>query len=178
MYLYKENILKKLNFENDNFYLSYCIRPVACIKVAKKSLSEEVKNNLILKFKKNLIGESKTKLFFNFSASKQIREELNDFDEILTSQSLNPAYAFCIRKNEANVKNLNLCDLFNLTADEMKNEIFKFFEDTDSLIILFKNGPCFINKEDLFKFYEAYKINFTDEILLQTLILDKLTEAK
>ena len=60
----------------------------------------------------------------------------------------------------------------------MKNEIFKFFEDTDSLIILFKNGPCFINKEDLFKFYEAYKINFTDEILLQALILDKLMETK
>ena len=117
-------------------------------------------------------------MFFNFSASKQIREELNDFDETLTSQSLNPTYTFCIRKDEANVKNLNLCDLFNLTADEMKNEIFKFFEDTDSLIVLFKKGPCFINKEDLFKFYEAYKINFTDEILLQALILDKLTEAK
>ena len=176
--LQKETLLKKLNFGNGNYCLSYCLRPVACMKVAKKPLSEEVKNNLILKFKKNLIGESKTKLFFNFSASKQIREELNDFDEILTSQSLNPAYTFCIRKDEANVKNLNLCDLFNFTADEMKNEIFKFFEDTDSLIILFKNGPCFINKEDLFKFYEAYKINFTDEILLQTLILDKLMEAK
>ena len=50
-----------------------------------------------------------------------------------------------------------MCDLFNLTADEMKNEIFKFFEDTDSLIILFKNGSCFMNKEDLFKFYEAYE---------------------
>ena len=174
----KATLLKKLNFGNGNYCLSYCLRPIACIKVAKKPLSEEVKNNLILKFKKNLIGESKTKLFFNFSASKQIREELNDFDEILTSQSLNPAYTFCIRKDEANVKTLNLCDLFNFTADEMKNEIFKFFEDTDSLIILFKNGPCFINKEDLFKFYEAYKINFTDEILLQALILDKLTEAK
>ena len=173
-----EMIFKKLNFGNDNYYLSYCVRPVACIKVAKKSLSEEVKNNLILKFKKNLIGESKTKLFFNFSAYKQIREELNDFDEILTSRLLNPTYTFCIRKDEANVKNLNLCDLFNLTADEMKNEIFKFFEDTDSLIILFKNGPCFMNKEDLFKFYEAYENNFTDEILLQALILDKLTEAK
>ena len=90
MYLYKENILKKLNFENDNFYLSYCIRPVACIKVAKKSLSEEAKNSLILKFKKDFIGESKTKLFFNFYASKQIREELNDSKEIITSQSLNP----------------------------------------------------------------------------------------
>ena len=174
----KENILKKLNFENDNYFLSYCLRPIACIKVAKKPLSEEVKNNLILKFKKNLIGESKTKLFFNFSASKQIREELNDSKEIITSQSLNPAYAFCIRKNEANIKNLNLCDLFNLTTDEMKNEIYKFFTDTDSLIILFKNGPCFMNKEDLFKFYEAYKNNFSDEILLQVLILDKLTEAK
>ena len=174
----KETLLKKLNFGNSNYYLSYCLRPIACIKVAKKPLSEEVKNNLILKFKKNLIGESKTKLFFNFSASKQIREELNDFDEILTSRLLNPTYTFCIRKDEANVKNLNLCDLFNLTADEMKNEIFKFFEDTDSLIILFKNGPCFINKEDLFKFYEAYKINFTDEILLQALILDKLMEVK
>ena len=174
----KETLLKKLNFGNGNYYLSYCVRPVACIKVAKKSLSEEVKNNLILKFKKNLIGESKTKLFFNFSAYKQIREELNDFDEILTSRLLNPTYTFCIRKDEANVKNLNLCDLFNLTADEMKNEIFKFFEDTDSLIILFKKGPCFINKEDLFKFYEAYENNFSDEILLQALILDKLTEAK
>ena len=174
----KDILLKKLNFGNDNYCLSYCLRPVACIKVAKKPLSEEVKNNLILKFKKNLIGESKTKLFFNFSASKQIREELNDFDETLTSQSLNPAYAFCIRKNEANIKNLNLCDLFDFTADEMKNEIYKFFTNTDSLTILFKNGPCFIRKEDLFKFYEAYKINFTDEILLQALILDKLTEAK
>ena len=80
--MYKENILKKLNFENGNYCLSYCLRPIACIKVAKKPLSEEIKNNLILKFKKNLIGESKTKLFFNFSASKQIREELNDFDEV------------------------------------------------------------------------------------------------
>ena len=66
----KATLLKKLNFGNGN----YCLRPIACIKVAKKPLSEEVKNNLILKFKKNLIGESKTKLFFNFSASKQIRE--------------------------------------------------------------------------------------------------------
>ena len=168
MYLYKENILKKLNFENDNYFLSYCVRPVANIKVTKKYLSEEAKNSLILKFKKDFIGESKTKLFFNFYASK----------EIITSQSLNPAYAFCIRKNEANIKNLNLCDLFDFTIDEMKNEIYKFFTNTDSLTILFKNGPCFIRKEDLFKFYEAYKINFTDEILLQALILDKLTEAK
>ena len=174
----KDILLKKLNFGNDNYCLSYCLRPIACIKVAKKPLSEEVKNNLILKFKKNLIGESKTKLFFNFSASKQIREELNDFDEILTSQSLNPAYTFCIRKNEVNIKNLNLCDLFDFTTDEMKNEIYKFFTNTDSLTILFKNGPCFIRKEDLFKFYEAYENNFTDEILLQALILDKLTEAK
>ena len=98
-------------------------------------------------------------MFFNFSAYKQIREELNDFDEILTSRLLNPTYTFCIRKDEANVKNLNLCDLFNLTADEMKNEIFKFFEDTDSLIILFKNGSCFKRKEDLLKFYEAYEAN-------------------
>ena len=174
----KETLLKKLNFGNDNYYLSYCLRPIACIKVAKKPLSEEVKNNLILKFKKNLIGESKTKLFFNFSASKQIREELNDFDETFTSQSLNPTYTFCIRKDEANIKNLNLCDLFDFTTDEMKNEIYKFFTNTDSLTILFKNGPCFIRKEDLLKFYEAYEINFTDEILLQTLILDKLMEAK
>ena len=174
----KETLLKKLNFGNGNYCLSYCLRPIACIKVAKKPLSEEVKNNLILKFKKNLIGESKTKLFFNFSASRQIREELNDFDKTLTSQSLNPAYAFCIRKNEANIKNLNLCALFDFTADEMKNEIYKFFTNTDSLIILFKNGPCFMNKEDLFKFYEAYENNFSDEILLQALILDKLTEAK
>ena len=176
--MYKENILKKLNFENDNFYLSYCIRPVACIKVVKRFLSEETKNNLILKFKKDLIGESKTKLFFNFSASKQIRQELNDSEEIITSQSLNPAYTFCIRKNETHVKNLNLCDLFNFTADEMKNEIYKFFTNTDSLTILFKNGPCFIRTEDLFKFYEAYENNFSDEILLQTLILDKLMEVK
>ena len=176
--MYKENILKKLNFENDNYFLSYCVRPVANIKVTKKYLSEEAKNSLILKFKKDFIGESKTKLFFNFYASKQIREELNDSKEIITSQSLNPAYAFCIRKNEVNIKNLNLCDLFDFTIDEMKNEIYKFFTNTDSLTILFKNGPCFIRKEDLFKFYEAYKINFTDEILLQSLILDKLTEAK
>ena len=67
-------ILKKLNFGNDNYYLSYCLAPIACIKVTKKFLSEEVKNNLILKFKKDLIGESKTKLFFNFSISKQIKE--------------------------------------------------------------------------------------------------------
>ena len=66
----KETLLKKLNFGNGNYYLSYCLRPIACIKVAKKPLSEEVKNNLILKFKKNLIGESKTKLFFNFSANE------------------------------------------------------------------------------------------------------------
>ena len=132
------------------------------MKVVKKFLSEKTKNNLILKFKQDLIGESKTKLFFNFSTSNQIRKKLNDSEEIITSQSLNPAYTFCIRKDEANVKNLNLCDLFNFTADEMKNEIFKFFEDTNSLIILFKNGPCFMNKEDLFKLYEAYKINFSD----------------
>ena len=36
------------------------------MKVVKRFLSEETKNNLILKFKKDLIGESKTKLFFNF----------------------------------------------------------------------------------------------------------------
>ena len=65
-----------------------------------------------------------------------------------------------------------------LISADSREEIFKFFEDTDSLIILFKNGPCFINKEDLFKFYEAYENNFSDEILLQALILDKLTEAK
>ena len=53
-----------------------------------------------------------------------------------------------------------------------------FFEDADSLIVLFKKGPCFINKEDLFKFYEAYENNFSDEILLQTLILDKLMYLK
>ena len=176
--MYEENILKKLKFENDNYYLSYYVRPVACMKVEKKSLSEEAKNSLILKFKNDFIGESKTKLFFNFLASKQIREELNDYKKIITSQSLNPGYAFCIRKNEANIKNLNLCDLFDFTADEMKNEIYKFFEDADSLIVLFKNGPCFMNKEDLFKFYEAYEINFTDEILLQALILDTLMKAK
>ena len=117
-------------------------------------------------------------MFFDFLASKQIREELNDYKKIITSQSLDAAYTFCIRKNEANIKNLNLCDLFNFTANEMKNEIYKFFEDTDSLIVLFKNGPCFIKKEDLLKFYEAYEINFTDEILLQALILDTLIKAK
>ena len=90
--MYEKYILKKLNFENDNYYLSYCVRPVANMKVVKKFLSEEIKNNLILKFKKDLIGESKTKLFFNFSASKQIRKELNDSEEIITSQSLNPTY--------------------------------------------------------------------------------------
>ena len=56
--LQKDILLKKLNFGNDNYCLSYCLRPIACIKVAKKPLSEEIKNNLILKFKKNLIGES------------------------------------------------------------------------------------------------------------------------
>ena len=171
--MYEKYILKKLNFENDNYYLSYCVRPVANMKVVKKFLSEETKNNLILKFKKDLIGESKTKLFFNFSASKQIRKELNDSDEIITSQSLNPTYTFCIRKNEQNIKHLNLCDLFDFTDDEMKNEIYKFFTNTDSLIVLFKKGPCFIRKEDLFKFYEAYENNFSDEILLQALILDE-----
>ena len=176
--LQTEMILKKLNFGNDNYYLSYCLAPIACIKVIKKFLSEEVKNNLILKFKKDLIGESKTKLFFNFSISKQIKEELNDFEEIITSQSLDTTYTFCIRKNEAHVKNLNLCDLFDFTADEMKNEIYKIFTNADSLTILFKKGPCFKRKEDLLKFYEAYKINFSDEILLQTLILDKLMEVK
>ena len=115
----------------------------------------------------------KNKLFFNFSASKQIRKELNDSEEIITSQSLNPAYTFCIRKNEQNIKHLNLCDLFDFTDDEMKNEIYKFFTNTDSLIVLFKKGPCFIRKEDLFKFYEAYENNFSDEILLQALILDE-----
>ena len=64
--MYEKYILKKLNFENDNYYLSYCVRPVANMKVVKRFLSEETKNNLILKFKKDLIGESKTKLFFNF----------------------------------------------------------------------------------------------------------------
>ena len=134
-------ILKKLNFGNDNYYLSYCLAPVANIKVIQSMTWK--------------------------GAGLQLGSSL-----------LNPTYTFCIRKDEANVKNLNLCDLFNLTADEMKNEIFKFFEDTDSLIILFKNGPCFMNKEDLFKFYEAYENNFSDEILLQTLILDKLMEVK
>ena len=60
--MWKEILLKKLNFENDNYYLSYSLRPVVCIKVVKKPLLEEVKNNLILKFKKNLIGESKITL--------------------------------------------------------------------------------------------------------------------
>ena len=58
----EEILLKKLNFGNDNYCLSYSLRPVVCIKVVKKPLSEEVKNNLILKFKKNLIGESKITL--------------------------------------------------------------------------------------------------------------------
>ena len=60
----------------------------------------------------------------------------------------------------------------------MKNEIYKFFKNADSLTIIFKKGPCFKRKEDLFKFYEAYENNFSDEILLQTLILDKLMEVK